>query len=138
MSAPGNEPSPISVAEARVLPRAAGKLGDTIQFGFLEAPSLLWLKHLKDVIDSRLVPSPEFAYAAQSGRQIEFVTTDGELTPANAAHLKTMVREIFAETDKKHRSYLAEQARVQAEEQGRQDAEAARVAHLNTLLNAQS
>ena len=71
MSAPGDEPSPISVAEARVLPRAAGKSGDTIQFGFSEAPSLLWLKHLKDVIDSMLVSSPEFAYAAQSGRQIE-------------------------------------------------------------------
>lgn len=102
------EPGAIGVAEARVLPRVAGKLGDTIQFGFSAAPSLLWLKHLKDVIDGALVSSPEFIYAAQNGRQIEFVTTSGALTSANAAHLKTLVQEIFAETDKKHRAYLAE------------------------------
>ncbi len=137
MSAADNEPSKIGVAEARVLPRAAGKHGDTIQFGFSEAPSLLWLKHLKEVIDGRLTASPEFAYAAQNGRQIEFVTTSGELTPDKAAHLKVLVREIFEETNKKHRGYLVEQARGEAEEQGRQRDEAARVAQLNAVLNEQ-
>lgn len=135
MSTPGDEPVKIAVAEARVLPRVAGKLSDTIQFSFSPFPSLLWLKHLKDVIDGALVASPDFAYAAQNGRQIEFVTTSGELTPTSAARLKAMVRGIFEETEVKHRNYLVEQAREEAEEQGRQRGEAARVARLNALLN---